>query len=100
MRRVSLLVVFCVAIAAFLCVRPVVAADILDAETMKAALHTATPQEEGFISGVLAKVSAGMLPYEMVQSTFLWAKQKPSHRRFFYFKQGLTLRAKQIGVTL
>ena len=72
----------------------------LDANTMKIALHTATPQEEGFIEKVLALVDKGTLPWDLVSSTFLWAKKKPSNRRFYYFKQGLTLRAADQGIHL
>jgi hypothetical protein len=74
-------------------------AGVLDADTMRAALHTATPQEGGFIDRVLAMVESGKLPVDMVQSTFLWAKNKP-RRKFFYFQQAMILRAKEIGVDL
>jgi hypothetical protein len=74
-------------------------ADVLDADTMRAALHTATPQEGGFIDRVVAMVESGKLPLDLVQSTFLWAKKKP-HRKFFYFQQAMILRASEIGVNL
>ncbi len=71
----------------------------LDADTMKVALHTAKPEEDGFIEYVLARVDAGTLPLEMVQSTFLWAKKKP-RQKFQYFKFGLTKRAEDAGIAL
>jgi hypothetical protein len=71
----------------------------LDADTIKVALHTATPEEEGFIEYVLARVDKGTLPLDLVQSTFLWAKKKP-RRKFQYFKQGLIQRAQQQGIVL
>ena len=71
----------------------------LTAEVMKIALHTATPQEEGFIAYVLGRVDKGTLPLDLVQSTFLWAKKKP-HKRFFYFKQALILCAADRGIKL
>ena len=71
----------------------------LTPEIMKIALRTATPQEEGFIEYVLARVDKGTLPLDLVQSTFLWAKKKP-HKKFFYFKQGLILRAAERGIKL
>ena len=71
----------------------------LDADTMRAALRTAAPEEDGFIDIVLAKVNAGILPQDLVQSTFLWARKKPA-RKFQYFKQGLILRAKAAGIDL
>jgi hypothetical protein len=71
----------------------------LTAEMMKVALHTATPQEHGFIQYVLDKVDEGVLPMRLVQSTFLWAKKKPTNK-FFYFKRGLILRAAKEGIKL
>ena len=100
MDRVYLLIFAFAAVAAAFCARPAAAADLLDADTMKAALHTATPLEDGFIEKVIAKVNAGKLPVDLVQSTFLWARKKPPERRFFYFKQALTLRVKQQGINL
>jgi hypothetical protein len=71
----------------------------LDADTMKVVLHTATPEEDGFISRVLALVDSGTLPVDMVKSTFLWAKKKTRHK-FQYFKYGLIQRAKQAGIVV
>ncbi len=39
----------------------------LDAKTMKAALHTATPEEDGFIEYVLALVDHGKLRLDVVE---------------------------------
>ena len=74
-------------------------ADVLDADVMKIALHTSTEQEGGFIEYVLALVDKGTLPQDLVQSTFLWAKKKPN-KKFFYFKQGLILRAADRGIVI
>jgi hypothetical protein len=71
----------------------------LTADMMKAALRTTTTEEEGFIDFVLTKVDKGVLPYDLVQSTFLWAKKKPRHK-FQYFKRGLILRAAEKGIPL
>jgi hypothetical protein len=71
----------------------------LDASTMKAALKTATPEEDGFIDKILDKVNKGVVPVSMVESTFQWARQKPKHK-FQYFKRGLIQRAASIGVEL
>lgn len=71
----------------------------LTAEVIKIALRTSTEQEGGFIENVLARVSKGTLPLDLVQSTFLWAKKKPN-KKFFYFKQGLILRAASRGIKL
>jgi hypothetical protein len=75
------------------------AAGSLDAATMRAALNTATPEEEGFIDKVLTKVRKGTLPLDLVETTFLWAKKKPRHK-FQYFKRGLIIRAAQQGISL
>ncbi len=72
---------------------------LLTAENMKVALHTATPQEGHFIERVLARVKKGTLPLDLVQSTFLWAKKKPN-KKFYYFKQGLILRAAALGIKI
>jgi hypothetical protein len=71
----------------------------LDAKTMAAALRTAAPEEDGFIAYVLARVDAGSLPLDLVESTFLWARKKP-HNKFQYFKRGLIYRAQQQGICL
>jgi len=70
----------------------------LDAATMKAALRTATPEEAGFITYVLVLVNKGLLPADLVDSTFQWARKKPSKYRFQYFKQALIVRADKIGI--
>jgi hypothetical protein len=87
------------AVLAAVWVRTVHAAGPLDADTMKAALQTATPQENGFIDHVLAMVDAGKLPLDMVESTFLWAKKKP-RKKFYYFREGLIRRAADAGITI
>jgi hypothetical protein len=79
--------------------RTAAAGEKLTADIMKIQLHTSTAQEKGFIEYVLERVDKGTLPLELVQSTFLWAKKKP-YNRFFYFKQGLILRAKKRGIVL
>jgi hypothetical protein len=76
-----------------------VEAGVLDPEVMKIVLHTATPQEQGFIDNVVARVEKGTLPLDLVQSTFLWARKKP-RKKFFYFQQGLILRAAAQGIKL
>jgi hypothetical protein len=78
---------------------PAAEAGVLDPNVMKIVLHTATPQEEGFIDKVIARVDNGTLPLDLVQSTFLWARKK-QRKKFFYFKQGLILRAAAQGIAL
>ena len=98
MNRTCLSVVLIFAVLAAVCGRTVEARS-LDAKTMKVALHTATPEEGGFIDYVLALVDRGRLPVDLVESTFLWAKKKPRNK-FQYFKRGLILRAKKRGINL
>jgi len=74
-------------------------AEPLDAKTMKVALHTATPQEDGFIDRVVALMEKGTLPRALVESTFLWARKK-TRNKFYYFKYGLIRRAAEIGIVI
>jgi hypothetical protein len=98
MKRRCLLVAFFFALAASASSRAE-PNGVLDAQVMKAALHTSTEQEDGFIEYVIALVDNGTLPLDLVQSTFLWAKKKPT-RKFFYFKIGLIQRAAAQGITI
>ncbi len=102
MNRLSILVVTILGVLAVASIRA--AQDGKDtggltAENMKVALHTSTEQGGHFIEMVLAKVKKGTLPLDLVQSTFLWAKRKPS-KKFYYFKQGLILRAEALAIHL
>jgi hypothetical protein len=74
-------------------------ADELDPDQIKAALHTNSDIEGGFIDRAVTKVQAGTLPRDLFTSTFLWARKKPKHK-FQYFKQALTLRAAELGIKL
>jgi len=80
-------------------IRPAYAGFPLEVDKMKAALHTATPEEEGFIDRVSRLVERDILPRHLVESTFLWARKQRDHK-FQYFKRALTLRAARIGVRL
>jgi hypothetical protein len=75
------------------------AASRLDAKTIKAALRTATPEEDGFVQHVVNLVDKGKLPRKLVESTFQWARKKP-RRKFQYFKWGLIVRARRRGIKL
>jgi hypothetical protein len=71
----------------------------LDAATIKAGLHTAAPEENGFVDYVVLLVEEGRLPARLVLSTFQWARKKPRHR-FQYFRRALIIRAARIGIRL
>ncbi len=70
---------------------------LLDAAKMKVALHTDTVEEGCFIEYVVAQVERGKLPVSLVESTFLWARTKPIHK-FQYFRLGLIIRARRLGI--
>jgi hypothetical protein len=71
----------------------------LDPDQIKAALHTGTDEENGFIDRTIAMVTDGTLPRDLFTSCFIWARKKPRHK-FQYFKHALTARAAAIGITL
>ena len=78
----------------------------VSADEMKTALHTARPEEDGFIDDVVDRVNnserpaSERLPAALVESTFQWARKKNTHRRFQYFRYALVLRAGKIGINL
>jgi hypothetical protein len=74
-------------------------ASTLDANMIKVALHTATPEEDGFIERVVVLVDRHKLPLDLVQSTFIWARKKPRNK-FQYFKRALLYRAAKRGISL
>lgn len=68
-------------------------------DLLEKGLRARRPEEFQFIAVVVRKVEAGALPKEIVQSTFLWARRKPTYP-FQYFEQALKLRAAELGVKL
>jgi hypothetical protein len=74
-------------------------ADDLDPDQIKAALHTTSAIEKGFVERTVAMVKAGTLPRDLFTSCFLWARRKP-HYQFQYFREALTLRAAEVGIKL
>ena len=66
-------------------------------DTLEKGLKARLPGEFGFIAHVVAKVNHGQLPLSLVDSTFLWARNKPNHQ-CEYFEQGLKLRAGRWGL--
>ncbi|MGQ9503424.1 MAG: hypothetical protein ACUVQG_01430 [Thermogutta sp.] len=73
------------------------AAEWLNAELLKAALHTATPEEEGFVEYVVELVQQGKLPAQILQSAYLWAQKRPKYK-FQYFKRAVIYLANQKGI--
>ena len=95
-RLLALTVLVCVLVAMFS--RFGQATDQLTADSMKAALRTATPEDNGFIDRVLEKMNTGKISRSLVVTTFEWARKKNTHR-FQYFKRAIIKRAAEIGVT-
>lgn len=70
-------------------------------------LRAFTKADFAFIDKVILAVEQGRLPREMVDSTFLWARDRAARRSYqrrlrpmVYFAPGLTRRAKHINVRL
>jgi len=79
--------------------RRVEAAERLDVDTIKAALHASEQENNGFIERVVERMEQGTLPRELVTKAFLWAKRKPS-KRFQYFKWALITLARRQRIEL
>jgi len=77
------------------------------AEQLRYGLRVSVKSDKQFIDHVVALVQQGKLPKKLVDSTFLWARQRSARksrsrelRPMVYFKPALVLRAKRIGVKL
>ena len=70
----------------------------INADIIKAGLRTAEPEDQGFVERVMANVERGLVPRDLVESTFDWARKKDSRRKFQYFKFALIERAKAMGI--
>ncbi len=92
---------FCLALLLAILATGVALADdlVLDPDQIKAALHTTTEEEQGFVDRTVAMVASGKLPRDMFTSCFIWARKKP-RRKFQYFKAALTARAATVGINL
>lgn len=76
-------------------------------EQLTLGLKATTKEDKEFISLVVQKVEQGTLPRPLVDSTFLWARERAnrkSHSRslrpIVYFKPALAARAKMMHLTL
>jgi hypothetical protein len=76
-------------------------------DQLRVGLKAVTKEDFAFIDLVVLRVNQGKLPRALVDSTFLWArnryKTRPGNHRLrpmVYFKPGLTARAKKVGVLL
>jgi hypothetical protein len=76
-------------------------------DQLRVGLKAVTKADLAFIDLVVQKVNEGKLPRKLVDSTFLWARNRhrtrpTTHplRPMVYFQPALVLRAKAIGVKL
>jgi len=76
-------------------------------EQLTLGLRATTQSDKLFIDKVVRKVEKGKLPRSLVDSTFLWAREKANSksetrrlRPMVYFRPAMTLRAKRLGVAL
>ena len=74
---------------------------------LTAGLKAFSKADKAFINKVVLSVEQGKLPRRMVDLTFLWARKKATYKSYnrrlrpiVYFKPGLTLQAKKIGLKL
>jgi hypothetical protein len=70
-------------------------------------LKATTKEDKEFINNVVLKVEQGTIPRPLVDSTFLWAREKANRksasrslRPIVYFRPGLIARAKILHLTL
>ncbi len=70
-------------------------------------LKATTKEDKEFINKVVLKVEQGTIPRPLVDSTFLWARERANRRSasrslrpIVYFKPGLIARAKMLHLTL
>ena len=76
-------------------------------QQLTAGLKATTKADKSFINRVVRDVDRGRLPRSLVDSTFLWSRQKADRKSYYrslrpmvYFRPALVLRAKKIGIAL
>ena len=73
--------------------------DVSLKDTLLFGLRPRTPAEKAFINTVVAKVTVGALPLELVIATFRWARPKQPYP-FPFFERAMRQRAAKVGVIL
>lgn len=68
-------------------------------DQLEKGLRARRPVEFRFLGEILALVDDGTLPRDLVQSSFNWARKKPS-KKVQFFEQSLRFRAKRLGIDL
>jgi hypothetical protein len=76
-------------------------------DQLRTGLRAFTPADFVFIDLVVLRVNQGVLPRELVDSTFLWARRRvqtthPNYRQrpIVYFQPALAIRARKLGISL
>lgn len=76
-------------------------------EQLTFGLQVATEQDREFVARVVTLVNVGVLPRRLVNSTFLWARQKAALvggaaaiRPMVYFRPALILRARRLDIDI
>jgi hypothetical protein len=77
------------------------------ADQLRVGLKVKTKADQGLIAAVVKAVEEGRLPRALVDSTFLWARERAKRRSkqrelrpIVYFQPALVLRAKKLGLKL
>jgi len=77
------------------------------ADQLRTGLKVKTKADKGLIAAVVKAVEEGRLPRALVDSTFLWSRERAKRRSrkrelrpIVYFQPALVLRAKKMGLKL
>jgi len=68
-------------------------------EILAAGLKCRRPSEFAFVKSVATKVEMGVLPRNLVDSTYFWARRHPPYP-YIQFEFALKTRAKKLGISL
>jgi hypothetical protein len=68
-------------------------------EQLESGLMARRPEEFTFIGRVVQLVDTGVLPLDVVKSTFQWARDKRPHP-YPYFERAIRIRAGALGVSI
>jgi hypothetical protein len=76
-------------------------------DQLRVGLKAYTPKDKAFLDRVVLLVDQGVLPRNLVDSTFLWARNHAVARKgrnplrpIVYFEPALVLRARRLGISL
>lgn len=75
------------------------ASDATYYEVLAAGLKCRRPSEFAFVKSVAFKVETGVLPRNLVDSTYFWARRHPPYP-YIQFEYALKTRAKKLGISL